>query len=163
MIEKCRILYKGDIIASGFYIFIGVLLAVAGFLLFQYTDAQRFKFLSISLLLFFIYCTGKGILMYIVSSQRYNYYVNTPILTSKDFKEEIVYTEYRMHKKYTNRRKYIWTIIISSMLAFVSIFTSSGAFIAGTCIPVALIAAAEFCIGLLTEFRLREYYRILLK
>ena len=78
-------------------------------------------------------------------------------------KEEQNYTNYRIQKKNTNRRRYIWILIISCIISFTGIFLSQKSLLMGTAIPIALISGIELSIGLLTEFRLREYQRILKK
>lgn len=163
MIEKCRILYKGDMIAASFYLFVGIILLLFAAILYYFTISQGFRFLSIGFFMFFIYCLGKGAVLFYISSQRYSFYKNIDTVDPKQIVEETQYTKYRIDKKNTNRRRYIYTIVISSMIAFLGIFSQQKAILMGTSIPVALIAGIELSIGLLTEFRLREYYRLLLK
>jgi len=163
MIEKCRILYKGDMIAASFYLFVGVILLLFAVILYYHTISQGFRFLSIGFFMFFIYCLGKGAVLYYISYQRYTFYKKIDTVTQIQINEETKYTKYRIHKKNVNRRRYIYTIVISCFIAFLGIFSHQKSILMGTSIPIALIAGIEFSIGLLTEFRLREYYRLLLK
>jgi len=163
MVEKCRILYKGDMIAASFYLFVGMILLIFATILYYFTVSQGFRFLSIGFFMFFIYCLGKGTVMYYISAQRFEFYRNMESVDLIKIEDELQYTRYRIEKKGINRRRYIYTMVISTMIAFAGIFSHQKAILMGTSIPIALIAAIEFCIGLLTEFRLREYYRLLLK
>lgn len=163
MIEKCRILYKGDMIAASFYLFVGVILLLFAVILYYYAISQGFRFLSIGFFMFFIYCIGKGAVLYYISSQRYTFYKKIDVVTPTQINEETKYTEYRIHKKNINRRRYIYTIVISCIIAFVGIFSHQKSILMGSSIPIALIAGIEFSIGLLTEFRLREFHRLLVK
>jgi len=163
MIEKCRILYKGDIMAAGFYLFIGFLLLLI-VIIFHYLDkSYGFKFLITGFFMFFVYCTGKGLFMFFVASGRFRFYKNMTDISLKLLKDEAAYTEYRISKKNKNRRVYIYTLVVACILSFAGIFVDQKSLIMGTFIPIALISGIELCIGLLTEFRLREYYRILIK
>jgi hypothetical protein len=150
-------------IAASFYLFVGIILLLFAAILYYFTISQGFRFLSIGFFMFFIYCLGKGAVMFYISSQRYSFYKNIETLDPKQIAEETQYTKYRIAKKNTNRRRYIYTIVISCMVAFAGIFSQQKAILMGTSIPIALIAGIEFSIGLLTEFRLREFYRLLLK
>lgn len=163
LIEKCRILYKGDMIASWFYMLTGLIFLVFAGTLHYFTKLGDFRYLVIGFIMFSAYAMGKGIFMYFVSYRRYKFYHDMDHLSSREKGEEISYTEYRIEKKNRNRRRYIYIIVISTILAFAGIFTRQKAILTGTAIPVALISAIEFGIGLLTEFRLREYFRLLNK
>ena len=161
MIEKCRIMYKGDVIASMFYIFIGFIFFVCSLGLYYFTISAGFQYLSIGLFMFFIYSTGKGISLYLISKKSLAFYSERQFIDSNLMNEEIKHTEFRLQKKQTNRRVYIYVTVISCLIAFLGIFSPFKSIMMGTAIPVALISAIEFSIGLLTEFRLREYHRVL--
>ncbi len=163
MVEKCRILYKGDLMASGFYFLVGVILCIFAIVLNQFAISAGFRYLSVGFFMFFVYCFGKGGAMYYVSLRRYRHYKNMGTLDAVSLNEEKKYTEYRIQKKNINRRRYIYTIIASTIIAFLGLFSQAKGILTGTAIPIALIAAIDFSIGLLTEFRLREYLRILSK
>lgn len=163
LLNKSRILYKGDMIAAWFYIFTGLVLATFAGILHYFTRIGDFRYLVIGLVMFAAYSIGKGIFMYFVSYSRYRFYHDRDTMSDKEIEDEIQYTSYRIEKKNNNRRRFIYTIVISTLLAFAGIFTRQKALLTGTAIPVALISGIEFGIGLLTEFRLREYYRILNK
>jgi hypothetical protein len=163
MLEKCRIMYKGDMIAASFYLFVGVILLLFAFILYYYTMSAGYKFLSYGFLMFFLYSIGKGAVMYYIYSEKYKFFHNKTVMTSTIQKKEILYTEYRIAKKNINRRRYIWTLILSCIIAFLGIFSLQKSILMGTAIPIALISGIELTIGMLTEFRLREFLRILNK
>lgn len=163
ILNKCRILYKGDMIAAWFYVFTGIVLAMFAAVLHYLTRLGDFRYLVVGLILFAVYSIGKGTFMYFISFSRYRFYHEMQNMAESDLKEEIKYTAYRIEKKNSNRRRFIYTIVVSTVLAFIGIFTRQKALLTGTAIPVALISGIEFGIGLLTEFRLREYYRLLNK
>jgi hypothetical protein len=163
MIEKCRILYKGDVLAASFYLLMAVLLGLLSVLLHYFNLGLGFLYLSFGFGAFSLYCLGKGILTTYVSKKRLSYYKEAETLNTTDKNEEISYTEFRIHKKNVNRRLYIYTMIIGSVVAFIGLFTTEKGMIVGTAIPIVLLAGIEFSVGLLTEFRLREYLRILKK
>lgn len=162
-IDKCRILYKGDMIAAMFYIMTGMILFVFSAGLYYFNISPGFQYLSIGFFLFFIYCTGKGLLMYYVSRKRWLFYEGLHHLDLTTIKQEIEYTHFRIEKKQTNRRVYVYALVFFCTSAFAGIFSVYKPIIMGTSIPIALISGIELSIGMLTEFRLREYYRILLK
>lgn len=163
MLDKCKILYEGDVFTAIFYVVIGfILLALAGFLTYLGTT-HGYKFLSIGLYMFSAYCIGKGLFMWYSYRARFLHYNAMTEMDQRHNDEEIAYTSYRIQKKNTNRRRYSYLLVISSVLAFMGIFTRQKGFIMGTFIPIALIAGIELGIGLLTEFRLREFLRLLLK
>jgi multisubunit Na+/H+ antiporter MnhG subunit len=163
MLEKCRILYKGDMIAASFYLFVGMILLLFACILYFFTLSLGYKFLSYGFFMFFLYSVGKGAVMYYIYSEKYKFYLKKTAMDRKAQATEIQYTEYRIAKKNTNRRRYIWTLIISSVIAFLGIFSPSKAILMGTAIPIALISGIELAVGMLTEFRLREFLRILNK
>ncbi|MBK8518727.1 MAG: hypothetical protein IPL55_21310 [Saprospiraceae bacterium] len=145
------------------YIFIGLGLLTTAISLYLFNISAGFQYLSIGFFMFFIYTFGKGCLMYIVSNKRLNYFINMTDLGSQSVKEEIQYSAYRINKKKTSRRIYIYTTVICSIIAFAGIFSPYKSIMMGTAIPIALISGIEFSIGLLTEFRLKEYHRVLEK
>lgn len=163
MLEKCRILYKGDMIAASFYVFTGMILLLFAGVLQYFTISIGYKYLSYGFFMFFVYCLGKGSVLFYSSRQRYEYYKATSELTPMMVSDEIAYTSFRIEKKHRNRRIYVYVVSLSSILAFVGIFTQQRGLIMGTSIPIALISGIELGIGLLTEFRLREYFRQLNK
>jgi hypothetical protein len=84
-------------------------------------------------------------------------------LNNAEIKDERRYTRWRVLKKKRNRRRYIYTIVIGCIIAFLGIFHQEKGLIVATCIPIVLMAAIEFTVGLLTEFRLTEYLKHLHK
>ncbi len=163
MIEKTLILYKGDIILGSIYLGIGSILFCIAVGLHYFTHSLGFTYLSIGFFMFFLYCLGKGIYVYYVANNKLSFFKKFDQLGKDNIQEEITYTEFRITKKNKNRRAYIWMIILGSILAFAGIFSNQKGLIMGTAIPIALISGIEFGMGLLVEFRLREYIRILKK
>ncbi len=163
MIEKSRILYKGDILAAYFYIFIGMFLLISAIGLQNFTTTPGFYYLSLGFILFFVYCVGKGIFMVYLYGNKHKFFKKSPIVSQEIILEEMDFTKYRIDKKNINRRRYIYLIIIGSFVSFIGMFMAQKSIIMGTAIPITLIAGIEFSIGLLTEFRLREYQRVLEK
>lgn len=162
-IEKCRVLYQGDMIAAVFYMMTGMIMFVFSTVLYYFNISAGFQYLSIGFFMFFLYCVGKGLMMYYISRKRWIFYENLQELHDDVIRDEIIYTNYRIEKKQTNRRIYVYTLLIFCTSAFIGIFSDQKSIIMGTSIPIALVSGIEFSIGMLTEFRLREFYRILKK
>ena len=163
MLEKCRILYKGDMIAGSFYVFVGIILLLFAITLHYFTESIGYQYLTIGFFMFLLYCVGKGTFIYFISRKKHLYYWSLSTVSPSTLKSETEYTEYRITKKNINRRRYLYTTVIFTVLAFLGIFSPQKGIIMGTAIPIALISGIEMAIGLLTEFRLREFHRILLK
>lgn len=163
MLKKCRLLYKGDMVAALIYIFVGILLFIFAASIYYFAQTPGYKYLSYGFFMFFIYCVGKGCVMYYMYSRKYYYYKNLSTLTPKHVSNEKRYTEYRINKKNINRRRYVYMMVASCLIAVAGIFLPQKSILMGSTIPIALITGIELCIGLLTEFRLREYDRILSK
>jgi hypothetical protein len=163
IIEKSRILYKGDMIAAMFYIMTGMILFVFSAGLYYFNISLGFQYLSIGFFMFFIYSTGKGLLMYHISRKRWLFYEKMHDLDPTTKKDELEYTNFRIEKKQTNRRIYVYALVFFCVAAFAGIFSTHKAIIMGTSIPIALVSGIELSVGMLTEFRLREYFRILMK
>jgi hypothetical protein len=162
-LDKCRILYKGDVLASLFY------MLVAGFFIsfsvwsYYWGTTPGFTYLSIGFFMFFLYAGGKGAFLFFMAINKYTYFKKKIRINDADMQDEIVYTKFRITKKFTNRRWYIWVLVISTTLAFLGIFSAQKSLLMGTFIPISLISGIELGVGLLNEFRLREYLRILLQ
>lgn len=163
LVPKCQIIYKGDVLAGAFYLLVGTVLLIFAIVLDYINLSLGYHYLSIGFFIFFLYCIGKGLLMIFINYKRYKFYKSLTFFTSIMKSDEIEYTEYRIQKKQTNRRRYTWTLVLGCLFAFLGIFSSEKGLIMGTAIPIALIAGIEFGVGLLTEFRLREFLRILKK
>lgn len=164
ILEKSRIIYKGDYLAGAFYIFIGVIMLAFGWgLSFWAKYGIGFHILSTGFFLLTLYGFGKGCIMVYLALRRYKFFNNKDRLTDLEIKQEQEYTAFRITKKAANRRRYIYITVIASIVAFAGIFTPDKALYTGTAIPIALISGIEFTIGLLTEFRLGEYYRQICK
>lgn len=160
---KTRVIYEGDVYAGSFYLFIGVCSLLAAFFVYFFSQRLGLFYLSIGLSIFTLYMVGKGIVMIYMYFSRYKYYKNHIDLTIKEVKDERRYTRWRVLKKKKNRRRYIYTIIIGCIIGFMGLFHQEKGLIVATCIPIVLMAAIEFTVGLLTEFRLTEYLKHLHK
>lgn len=163
MIEKTRIVYKGDQLMSWFYIGIGSFFLICGLFLYLFTVKIGWLYLALGLAIFGSYAFVKGILIYRVSVARYAYYIGKESLSLSDLKSEKEYNFYRLKKKEVNRRRYIYTLVIGSAMAVLGIILGEKGLIIGTIVPIVLFAGIEFSVGLLTEFRLWEYQRQLEK
>jgi hypothetical protein len=163
MIDKARIIYKGDFLAGSFYLLVGVFFLFTTGLLHFFAHSIGATILAIGFFMFFLYSVGKGIAIMIASKKRQNFYSSIDTMNATHLKEEIAYTDYRLSKKQTNRRRYIYVTIVATLAAVGGVFTSQKGMISGTAIPIAMISAIEFAIGLMTEFRLTEYLRQLRK
>jgi hypothetical protein len=163
MIEKCLILYKGDKLAGSFYLLVGVILMVFAIGLYLFTTSPGYFYLSIGLAIFSFYCIGKGSFIMYTSQVKMQYFQKLSELDISATNAEIAFTEFRIYKKNRNRTRYTRVVILSSVIAFAGLFTTEKGLISGTAIPIAFISGLEIGIGLLTEFRLREYLRILNK
>jgi len=158
-VDKTKIIYKGDVMAGSFYILIGLLAFISSVAVYFLTNRLGLYYLSIGLLILSFYMTGKGCTMIYMYNSRYRYYKKNDQLSSADIKEERRYTRWRVLKKKKGRRIYIYTIVFGCMVAFGGMFHQEKGLIVATCIPIVLIAAVEFSVGLLTEFRLSEYLK----
>ncbi|MBK9254761.1 MAG: hypothetical protein IPM42_04675 [Saprospiraceae bacterium] len=163
MIEKCRIIYKGDQLAGKFYLLVWIILLIMAIGVYRFTTSEGYFYLIIGLVIFSCYCLGKGIFIIYTASNRLKFLQTFTTPEQKLIADEIEYTEYRITKKVRNRSRYIRIVILSSIVAFGGIFTTEKGLITGSAIPIALISGLESGIGMLTEFRLREYLRILIK
>jgi len=161
--EKTRILYTGDVMAGSLYLLIGVIAAFASAMLYIFTTRLGFYYLSIGLAILAMYMIGKGVVMIYMYGSRKRYYKNHDKLSKKEIKEERRYTRWRVYKKKRNRRRYIYSMIIAAFIAFMGMFHHEKGLIISTCIPIIVMAAVEFTVGLLTEFRLFEYLKHLHK
>lgn len=156
---KTKIIYKGDVYAGSFYLFIGVCSFLAALGVYYFTNRLGLYYLSIGLGIFTLYMVGKGAFMTYMYYSRYKYYKYHNDLTITEIKDERRYTRWRVLKKKKNRRRYIYTIIIGCLVAFMGLFHQEKGLIVATCIPIVLMGGIEFTVGLLTEFRLSEYLK----
>lgn len=163
MIDRTKMIYKGDVLAGSFYLLIGVIAAVAAFLLYIFAERLGYLYLSKGLTAFAVYMLGKGGVMMYMYWSRYRYYKVREQITTVEVEDELDYTTYRVGKKQRNRRYYMYVILLGSLTAFAGVFHQEKGLIIGTCIPIVLMSAIEFGVGLLTEFRLSEYIRQLQK
>jgi hypothetical protein len=161
ILDKCRILYKGDVLASLFYLLVGVIFMIFSVWSYYRGTTPGFTYLAIGFFMFFLYAGGKGTFLLFLSVKKYAYFKKIQVISNPDVQEEIAYTEYRINKKSSGRRWYIRVLILSTTLAFLGIFSTQKSLLIGTCIPISLISGIELGVGLLNEFRLREYFRIL--
>ncbi|HMP30163.1 MAG TPA: hypothetical protein PKD85_11210 [Saprospiraceae bacterium] len=161
--DKCRAIYKGDVLAGSFYLFFGVCFIIIGTLLQIYIITLGYLYLGLGLLIFGILGFGKGLIMMYLYNARLKYFKNIKEMSISLLSEEMEYTKFRLEKKSRNRRVYIYLTVIATILSFVGAFSDSKSLIMGTMIPIALFSGIEFSISLLTEFRLWEYTRHLNK
>lgn len=157
--KKTKIIYEGDVYAGSFYLFVGVCAFIAALAVYYFTERLGLFYLSIGLAIFTLYMVGKGSFMIYMYFSRYRYYRHHVDLNTAEIKEERRYTRWRVLKKKKNRRRYIYTIVIGCVIAFLGIFHQEKGLIVATCIPIILMSAIEFTVGLLTEFRLTEYLK----
>lgn len=156
---KTKIIYKGDVMAGSFYLFIGICSLAASVAAYFFTNRLGFYYLSIALGFLTMYMIGKGSIMMYLYYNRYQYYKAHDSLAHSEIKEERRYTRWRVLKKKKSRRIYIYTILLGCIIAFGGLFHQEKGLIVGTCIPIVIMAAIEFTVGLLTEFRLSEYLK----
>lgn len=157
--QKTKIIYKGDVMAGSFYLLIGTLSLLSALGLYYFSERLGLYYLTISLAVLTVYMLGKGIIMIYLYFSRYRYYRHHDRLQYKEVKEERRYTRWRVLKKKKNRRRYIYALVFGSFVAFAGLFNQEKGLIVATCIPIILISAIEFAVGLLTEFRLTEYLK----
>jgi hypothetical protein len=160
-VHKTRLLYRGDMWAAAFYLLSSMVLFFFALLLQSLQLTPGFEYLAISFHMFSAYCLGKGLFLFFTSRKRYRHFFNYTTLNTEDITSEIQYTQQRIQKKGKSRRFYVWVTIICIMACATTFFSPLKPIILGTCIPVALIGMIEMGVGLLTEFRLREYLRLL--
>lgn len=163
MVDKCKIIYKGDIWAGGFYLLHSIIFASFSIGLYFFTERLGWYILSLGLAVISFYCLFKGWGLVLISNERYKFYKKQESLSKELIKDELDYTDYRLGKKKINRRRYLLTTIIASFIAFIGVFLPQKAYIIGTMVPIAIMASFEFGVGLLTEFRLWAFHRFLYK
>jgi hypothetical protein len=163
LLDKTRAIYKGDIVAGSFYALVGSIFLISAAMLHYFAKTNSYDFLVRTFGLVGIFLMGKGVYLMFFYRQRLTFYKSVNDLSYSLVSEESVYTKYRLSKKSRNRRAYLYITIIGVCLCFFSIFSGQKQFIMGTLIPVVITSAIEFCISLLTEFRLWEYQRSLEK
>ncbi|HRO09239.1 MAG TPA: hypothetical protein PK047_10255 [Saprospiraceae bacterium] len=163
MLDKCRLIYKGDIATAKFYILVAGILLFFAVVITIWVHQIGYRILSIGLYMLAAYCLGKGFFMWFSYRQRLVFYNSLTELNPEFQEAEKNYTEYRIHKKQKNRRGYVYVLILSCFFAFAGAFSSQKGLIMGTAIPIALISGIEISMGLLTEFRLNGFLRLLRK
>jgi len=159
MLQRTRTIYKGDVMAGSFYMFIGMLSAISALILHLYSTRLGLYYLSIGLAVFSAYMIGKGSIMIYMYYSRYKFYKSAGNMTAEYIQDEKEYTKFRIRKKQRSRRVYMYIILIGSFVAFAGLFHIEKGLILGTCIPIVLLSGIEFCVGLLTEFRLFEFIK----
>lgn len=157
--HKTRIIYKGDVLAGSFYLLLGAIMVFCALACYFFTTSLGYYYLSIALTILSFYCIGKGMVMVIMYGSRKKHYDEHTDLVASEIKDERRYTRYRVLKKKKNRRRHIYLLGIASVVAFFGLFHQEKGLIVSTCIPIIIISAVEFSVGLLTEFRLSEYLK----
>lgn len=149
--------------AGSFYLFVGLLSALGALLLHLFSSRLGLYYLTVGLSMLTMYLVGKGVVMMYLNYSRYKYYIDYISLSLDEIKEERRYTRWRVLKKKKNRRLYIYAITFGCFIAFGGLFHQEKGLIVATCIPIIVMSAIEFTVGLLTEFRLTEYLKHLHK
>ena len=163
MMATCRAIYKGDLIHGIIYLIIGSFLFSAAVILYIFTTKSGWFYLSVGLAFFSVYAFAKGISVYFVSKTRLAFYVAKDLFGVTELKQESEYTRFRLEKKAVNRRRYMYTFVIGTIILIAGIFMPEKGLILGTIIPIVLFSSIEFVIGLAAEYRLWEYTRIMEK
>jgi hypothetical protein len=163
MLDKILIIYKGDKLMAAYYLGFATFLIFSAIFLYIFTIKIGWLRLSIGLFIFGLLCLGKGIMIWIVSKDRYNFYKSKKELSLPIVKEEHDYNFYRLQKKALNRRRYIYTLIVCFFLLIGGFLIGEKVLAIGLLVPIMLYSSTEFCVILLTEFRLWEYQRLIEK
>ena len=163
MIDKTIIIYKGDQLTAYFYLGLSVFLGTAAGFLFGFTQKIGWFYLAIGLSLFSAFSIGKAIYVYYKAQQKLNYFKSFSTLEQNELTSEIQTNRLRLDKKAMNRRRYLYTLLSSVFLLTGGIIFGEKGLAIGSFVPVILYAGIEFCISLLSEFRLWEYQRQLEK
>ena len=161
--ETPRIIYKGDVLSAWFYIGTGLFMFFVSGILHYFNISLGYLYLSYGLFIFSIYSLGKGLSMWYVYSRRFRLFARIELLDAGKKQAEIQYTNERILRKQSGRRMHTYILILGSILAVCGVLSSEKGLILGTLIPVVLLSGIEFSVGLLTEFRLQEYLRLLQK
>lgn len=161
--ETTRIIYKGDVLSAWFYLGIGIFMFLVATVLHYFNISLGYLYLSYGLWVFSLYCIGKGLMMWVVYARRFTLYKATEALNEQQKNNELTYTNERILRKQRGRRMHIYILILGSVIAVCGVLSAEKGLILGTMIPVVLLSGIEFSVGLLTEFRLQEYLRILQK
>lgn len=159
LLDKCRAIYKGDVLAGSIYLLVGAILILFSIGLYAWASTPGLFMLGRGLFVFAVFAIGKGLFVVNIYYKRLEHYKKLSELKNNDLKEELTYTIFRLKKKEVNRRRYIYTVVIGSIIGVVGIFLPAKSIIVGSAIPIVLYSAIEFVMGLLSEFRLWEYRR----
>lgn len=146
-------------IMSHYYFGFATSLLLSSAFLYFFTMRIGWLYLSDGLGILGLFCMGKGIMLYRIAKERFRYYNQKSDLSLAEIKTEMDYNKYRLDKKAVNRRRYLYTVVISILLLIIGWAINQKGFAIGTFVPIILYASTEFCVGLLTEFRLWEYHR----
>ena len=149
--------------AGSFYILVGVLSILGALLLYFFSTRLGLYYLTIGLTMLSVYLIGKGSVMIYLYYSRYKFFKEYISLNYDEIKEERRYTRWRVLKKKKSRRVYIYATAFGCFIAFGGLFHQEKGLIVATCIPIIVMSAIEFIVGLLTEFRLTEYLKHLHK
>lgn len=161
--ETPRIIYRGDVLSAWFYIGTGLFMFFVSCILYYFNISLGYLYLSYGLFIFSMYSLGKGLSMWYVYSRRFKLFVMMESLDTHTKLSEVQYTSERIHRKQSGRRMHTYILILGSIFAVCGVLSSEKGLILGTLIPVVLLSGIEFSVGLLTEFRLQEYMRLLQK
>lgn len=145
------------------YLGIGILILLVAILLYNLAPTLGYYYLSIGLFIFSAYMIGKGLFMVYLYYSRFKFYKKLDSFNIDQIKEEQSYINFRSKKKNKNRVRYMIIIALGMIISFMGIFHQEKGLIVATCIPIVLISGIEFGVGLLTEFRLYELNRQIIK
>lgn len=163
MLDKAIIIYKGDQLTAYFYLGLSVFLGTSAGFLFGFTLKIGWYYLAIGLMLLALFSAGKAVYVYFKAKNKLNYMTSLAILEKQTLQQEIEENSSRLQKKANNRRKYMYTLLIGFGFLIFGIIAGEKGLSIGSWVPVILYAGIEFCVSLLSEFRLWEYQRQLEK
>ena len=146
-----------------FYLGLGMFMVLSSGFLFAFTQKIGWFYLAIGLSLFAAFSIGKAVYVYFKANQRLTYFSQLTQLSDGDLQQEIVENHKRLDKKAMNRRRYLYTLLSGIVLLTGGIIFGETGLAIGSFVPVILYAGIEFCVSLLSEFRLWEYQRQLEK
>ena len=104
MNNSAQIIYKGDVLASLFYIGIGLGMLFVAATLIYFNISLGFLYLSYGLTAFSMYCLGKGMIMFFIYSRMLGFYKKSDTLSAEDIQEELFYTDKRILRKQNGRK-----------------------------------------------------------
>ncbi|MBK8700151.1 MAG: hypothetical protein IPN29_11725 [Saprospiraceae bacterium] len=163
ILDKTRIVYQGDIMTSYFYAGLGGILLICSGMLYAFTLRIGWFYLAMGLGLLGCFALGKAWYVRSKGSARLQYFNTLTRLEGDPLQKEVTYNSHRLEKKASNRRKYLYSLLIGCLMLVLGVVFHEKGLAIGSLVPVILFAGIEFTMGLLSEFRLWEYQRQLEK